>query len=164
VFLISAVRFSSNDYSHISASVQIRMPFRLLQATGEFWRLRRGASVTLDESQSKCSRKDALMRRLLLLVAGSTLASRLRASSKCATSSPPELKGAPVPTPTPFVPTTAAATAVDLPLGGLDLPTNTRYMSALASFFIFFRLDLASLLWKIYLWVSLIWLGAFSSL
>ncbi|NP_001183892.1 uncharacterized protein LOC100502485 [Zea mays] len=108
------------------ASVQIRMPFRLLQATGEFWRLRRGASVTLDESQSKCSRKDALMRRLLLLVAGSTLASRLRASSKCATSSPPELKGAPVPTPTPFVPTTAAATAVDLPLGGLDLPTNTR--------------------------------------
>ncbi|AQK39048.1 hypothetical protein ZEAMMB73_Zm00001d023324, partial [Zea mays] len=118
-------RPSSLLSSHISASVQIRMPFRLLQATGEFWRLRRGASVTLDESQSKCSRKDALMRRLLLLVAGSTLASRLRASSKCATSSPPELKGAPVPTPTPFVPTTAAATAVDLPLGGLDLPTNT---------------------------------------
>jgi hypothetical protein len=50
VFLIWAVGFSSNDYGHISASVQIRMPFRLLQATGEFWRLRRGASIILEES------------------------------------------------------------------------------------------------------------------
>ena len=44
--------------------------------------------------------------------------------------------------------------AADFPLGGLSLPTNTRYMLALASFFILFRLDLASLLWKIYLWVG----------